>query len=269
MSITAPYRDAASAIEASWREQWDATFSYARAPLSDEQWRWQWEAGLWRIALYEAGDVYPEETITLELLREFPVNELSALLWEYLCIYIDRAGQTGVPELELIKSLPRGLRISYTLTLLDSEISNGGLQQFFTNSSGALAGEALDDLETIGATDAYLVLKEAVRLNNGLEARHEIYRRRWTDQECPPSSAETAAFWSDYEAHVEPEFDRLSSAWCALEDSPELPSDPHERYSLRFSQAYDVEKTLSPWKHFRRYVEAHPEEFVHSPGAIE
>ena len=245
MSIPDRFRDAAAREEERARELWDSLFSYVRPPLDDEAWRRQWESGLWRIALYEAGD-YSDEVITLELVQQTPPDELGALLWEYLRVYTERADRSAFEERGLIRALPRGQRIAYTLTLLDSEISNGGLQQYFTNWSGLLAAEAQEDLERIGAVEAHRILAEAIRLNQELESRHDGYRRRFdaTPQGCDVTEADAADSWADLEANVQPEFDRLDGEWYALADSPE---------------------TSSPWKYFERYAKSHPDEFVHGP----
>src|SRR5262245_28900318 len=130
MSIPERFREAAARLEAEARRQWDALFQHCRPALSDEIWRRQWEAGLWRVTLYEAGEDYPEEIITLEVMQE--ADELASLLWEYLRVYASRAGwfRRGASLRQLIQTLPRGLRITYTLTALSGEIDNGGLHQF-------------------------------------------------------------------------------------------------------------------------------------------
>jgi hypothetical protein len=271
VSIPERYRESAARLEPEARVQWDGLFEYSRPALSDDAWRKQWEAGLWRISLYEAGEDYPEEIITLEVMRETAPAVLPSLLWEYLRVYSDRAGwnKRGAASRQLIQYLPRGLRITYSLTLLDSEINNGGLHQFSTNSSGELATEALEDLEQIDAEKAHRVFAEALRLNEGLESRHELYRRRFEaeQQGCDIARDGVSAYWEDFETNVAPEFERLDKAWYDISDSPDLPTDPREYIKQRYSLSYDLEKTESPWKYFERYVALHPEEFVHSPDA--
>ena len=48
------------------------------------------------------------------------------------------------PFLELLNSLPRKIRYLYAGHWCQSEVCNGGLEQFFSNSSGILAPEARD-----------------------------------------------------------------------------------------------------------------------------
>jgi hypothetical protein len=269
MSIPERFRQAAARLEAEARCQWDALFFGYRPALSDDAWQRQWEAGLWRVTLYQAGEDHPKEIITLEVMQETPPDELASLLWEYLRVYANRAGwhRRGAPLRQLIQALPRGLRITYTLTALDSEINNGGLHQFFTNWDGRLAVEALEDLEQIGAMEAHRIFAEAVRLNEGMEFRDESYRRRFEDrpEECSVARDEVDAWWADFRANVEPEFNRLDEAWYALGESPDLPTDPRESFLQRNCTAYDLGKTESPWKYFERYARSHPDEFVHSP----
>jgi hypothetical protein len=53
-------------------------------------------------------------------------------------------------------------KIVYHITRLESEICNGGLNQFFFNSSGQYATETLDSLRKIGATRTLSILEKAI-----------------------------------------------------------------------------------------------------------
>jgi hypothetical protein len=48
--------------------------------------------------------------------------------------------------------------------MLTAEVRNGGLSQYFVNSSGDLSHETLRDLEVIGLTDTHRILHEAMQL---------------------------------------------------------------------------------------------------------
>src|SRR5215472_12379335 len=50
------------------------------------------------------------------------------------------------------KDLSAPERVFLVIWELESEVNNGGFQQYFHNSSGALAPHAVDALKTLGAT---------------------------------------------------------------------------------------------------------------------
>jgi hypothetical protein len=55
-----------------------------------------------------------------------------------------------------------GQKIVYLITRLESEIYNGGLNQFFFNSSGQYTIETLEALGEIGATESMTILEKAI-----------------------------------------------------------------------------------------------------------
>jgi hypothetical protein len=52
-------------------------------------------------------------------------------------------------------------RLYYAVSVLDGEVYNGGMHQFFSNSSGDLYDEALSGLRTLGAENATRLLMNA------------------------------------------------------------------------------------------------------------
>ncbi|QEL14877.1 DMP19 family protein [Limnoglobus roseus] len=59
-----------------------------------------------------------------------------------------------------------------------SEVRNGGLRQFFSNSTGVLAPEALVGFRAIGLAEWYDVLAEAMRFFGNPYPRNQSIRRR-------------------------------------------------------------------------------------------
>jgi HEAT repeat protein len=73
-------------------------------------------------------------------------------------VVIDRfegAGADGLSEPQLYY---------LTLSWLDAEVRNGGFSQYFFNSSGDLAGHAVEAAGAVGATEAARVIRKAVEL---------------------------------------------------------------------------------------------------------
>ncbi len=148
----------------------------------------------------------------------------------------------GPREADILATLPRGIRAGYTLVVLDSEVRNGGFYQWFTNSSGKIANDTLEDLRLIEATKHVRLVQQALQLNERLEAKYPAYKQRWESPEPDIDGEPEADFWSDVETNFEPEFDRLSSNFYSLEDTDSL------------------------WNHFGTYARVHPNECVHQRG---
>lgn len=65
----------------------------------------------------------------------------------------------------------------FSLDWCQKEVRNGGFSQFFENSTGMLAPEALQGFKMIGATSYAKVLEEAIRLLPGRRAlRSRLFR---------------------------------------------------------------------------------------------
>lgn len=151
--------------------------------------------------------------------------------------------------------------MGYTLILLKSEVDNGGFYQWFTNSSGKVVYETLDDLRLIGAMQHVRVVEKAIRLNERLEGKYLSYKRRWDWRSNSPDEAKLRPeFWSDVDTNFMPEFDRLSSEIYDLEGGCGVEVvDGIER-------SCHITGTDPLWIHFARFVREHAEELVHHRG---
>lgn len=183
--------------------------------------------------------------VTVEVLDSLRDEELPGFLFWYAAKFLEQNGSAcyvigGPPEGAILAKLPRGIRVGYTLCMLISEVGNGGFYQWFTNSSGRIAYETLDDLRLIGAVKYVHVVEQAIRLNERLEAKHPSYKQRWEERpESCCNSERNVEFWADVDASFMPEFDRLSSEIYTLEDT-----DP-------------------VWTPFAKYVREHVHELAH------
>lgn len=59
---------------------------------------------------------------------------------------------------------PRAARLLYAAHFCQSEICNGGFHQFFNNSTGVLAPEALEGFRVIGQNEVAAIVKEAMSI---------------------------------------------------------------------------------------------------------
>jgi hypothetical protein len=69
-------------------------------------------------------------------------------------------------------------RIVFYITRLDSEVYNGGLNQFFFNSSGEYAQETIESLKKIGAIDTSAILEKAVSFWPNSSVPKDTFTRR-------------------------------------------------------------------------------------------
>jgi Domain of unknown function (DUF4375) len=64
-------------------------------------------------------------------------------------------------EAEVLAKASPGQSAVYALWITDGEVNNGGFEQFFFNSSGAVMDEAIEGAELIGAATNAAILREA------------------------------------------------------------------------------------------------------------
>jgi hypothetical protein len=128
------------------------------------------------------------------------------------------------PDPRLGEATP-GQRAVYALTWLESEVSNGGFEQYFWNSTGFLWPEAIEGARLLGASEYEAILRAAGSVfPGGRPSRNRAERQEVVDH--------------------------LSAA-----DSDRL-SDLDNRF---FALLDDRERTLSLY--FKRYIDRHPDEF--------
>lgn len=182
-------------------------------------------------------------SVTVEVLASLRDVDLPMFLYWYAEKFLGQNGCyqiDGPPSAALLAKLPRGIRVGYTLVVLISEIENGGFFQWFTNSSGTITHETLDDLRLIGATAHVQVVEKAISLNNAIEEKYPSYKNRWkVEGERGCRSASDDELHAELKSDLDPEFDTLSDEICSLEE------------------------TDSIWSYFTTFVRQHAAELVH------
>ena len=85
-------------------------------------------------------------------------------LIEPVWLQLNRSWDDGPEEfVHLLRSIRPEIGHLYAAHWCQSEVCNGGLHQFFSNSTGLLAPEALEGFRAIGAADWAEILSEAMR----------------------------------------------------------------------------------------------------------
>jgi len=106
---------------------------------------------------------------------------------------LDYVGQLGPDEddYELVRQTPRLAQFFWAMRLLESEVNNGGFEQYFWNSSCTLADVALEGYEALGARKYIEFLRRARELagDNSWQARRRDFNNDWKTYKkaCPPA----------------------------------------------------------------------------------
>ncbi len=96
-------------------------------------------------------------------LREVPDKEL---VQKVIGSVLDFVGELspGEDDYELVRQTPKSAQFFWAMRLLESEVNNGGFEQYFWNSSCTLADVALEAYQAIGAHKYVVFLKRALEL---------------------------------------------------------------------------------------------------------
>ena len=97
--------------------------------------------------------------LTPELLASLSADEVAEAIVQH--VHHRFAGAWG-SEAPILRALPAGVRAIYTTWLVDAEVNAGGFHQFFFNSSGQYAGDALSGYELLGAEDYAAIMRSAI-----------------------------------------------------------------------------------------------------------
>jgi uncharacterized protein DUF4375 len=97
--------------------------------------------------------------LTPELLASLSADEIADAIVQH--VHHRVAGAWG-SEAPIIRALPAGVRAVYTTWLVDAEVNAGGFHQYFFNSSGQYAGDALAGYELLGAEDYAAIMRSAI-----------------------------------------------------------------------------------------------------------
>src|SRR5438105_15437142 len=97
--------------------------------------------------------------LTPELLAALSADEVADAIVQH--VHLRVAGEWG-REAPIIRSLPPGVRAIYTTWLVDAEVNAGGFHQYFFNSSGQYAGDALAGYELLAVEEYAAIMRSAI-----------------------------------------------------------------------------------------------------------
>lgn len=158
-------------------------------------------------------------SVSIADMAAVPDEELWVILFQAL---IPRVTGTRDEEYAVVTSWTKGLQMLWATQLLDDEVNNGGFNQYFFNSSGQFAMEAIEGFTLIGAHERADLVRRAVdQLFRDAPRLREFYQQRTME-----------AFMASYK-HTD--LGAIDKAWF---DAPEF-------FTLR-----------------TRYIREHSEQFV-------
>jgi len=100
--------------------------------------------------------IYKE--LSIEILSTIPDDKIELAILDY----IDTKISDYRMRFEVISNMPEGFQMIHSTMTLETQVDNGGFNQFFYNPSGEYAEMALRSLKLIGATKYYEILQNAI-----------------------------------------------------------------------------------------------------------
>jgi uncharacterized protein DUF4375 len=85
-------------------------------------------------------------------------------------------------DVEILATMPAGIRALYVTSGVEDEVNNGGFNQYYWNSSGKFAGEAVAAFEFFGAHKYAELMREANRIHAAEEAEIAKFKEQGTLQ---------------------------------------------------------------------------------------
>ncbi len=92
-------------------------------------------------------------------LADIPDGRLEQVLNDRIA---KKVAALGTTELKAVKALSRGERMFYVTWQAENEIKNGGFEQYFDNSSGVFAREAVLAFKLVGAKKHVVLMRRAI-----------------------------------------------------------------------------------------------------------
>ena len=113
----------------------------------------------------------------VKLLRSIKDEKLEQAVLDY--IFSKIAAQPKRLR-EVIQALPPGFRVFYFTWLVESEVMNGGFNQYFWNASAQFAEQTPAALEAIGDSEAAAIVRNAVRTAMAEAATRQAFKQAGT-----------------------------------------------------------------------------------------
>lgn len=114
-------------------------------------------------------------TLDVATLREIPDDELEQAIVDYVGTKINKNYEK---EPKIVRSLPESIRAIYVTWWVESEVRNGGFNQFFWNSRGVFAEDAVKGYEFLDAPEHAALMREAIAVSLAEEATMKKFKNK-------------------------------------------------------------------------------------------
>lgn len=98
--------------------------------------------------------------LTAEMLAAYTDEDLEPSIIDF--IIEAKIGDEYDREYEIVTGLSKGMQYLYATWMMEAEVNNGGFHQFFFNSTGRFAREALEGCRVFGAAQYAELMKQAI-----------------------------------------------------------------------------------------------------------
>ena len=141
-------------------------------------------------------------TLDVATLQKIPDDELEQAIIDYV---ETKVNGNYKEEPKMVRSLPEGIRAIYVTWWVESEVINGGFNQFFWNSHGVFAEDAVKGYEFLGAPEYAALMRQAIAVN----LAEEPHMKKFRDQNSRESFSES--YQHTKLTDIDNKFDKLGS----------------------------------------------------------
>jgi hypothetical protein len=111
--------------------------------------------------------------MTREELARSPDSDVEQAILDRIAAAIEAdPGREG----EIVRGLPLGAKMLHTTSWVEAEVSNGGFQQYFWNSTGEFANEAVAGFELLDAKEHAELMRRAIAIADVERPTREQYQ---------------------------------------------------------------------------------------------
>ena len=114
--------------------------------------------------------------VTPEQINSLADSVVVDSLWGYAYKVIENKDKSFSSEYAIVKNMPPGYMVIYSISLVEAEVGNGGFNQYFVNSSYRFANDALESYVKIGSKEYSVILKKAIDIYNQDKNKYEKLR---------------------------------------------------------------------------------------------
>jgi len=117
------------------------------------------------------------EKLTVEILQDIPDEKLEQAIVDYILTKINDKYDN---ESRVVRGLSTGLRAVYTTWIVEGEVNNGGFNQYFWNTRGVFADDAVAGFKLFGANAHADLMRRAIAIRKEEAAKMAKFRERGT-----------------------------------------------------------------------------------------